>query len=94
MKGTRRYIFAHRSIAPSSTSARERRPLSAGAGSGVSIVSATLADPSVIAWIDPSNLVPWLQVATLSVGFITGLGSAGLVFLKYLQRWRGRTSRD
>jgi hypothetical protein len=59
-----------------------------------SIVSATLADPSVIAWIDPSNLVPWLQVATLSVGFITGLGSAGLVFLKYLQRWRGRTSRD
>jgi len=65
-----------------------------GAGSGVSIVSATLADPSVIAWIDPSNLVPWLQVATLSVGFITGLGSAGLVFLKYLQRWRGRTSQD
>ncbi len=56
--------------------------------------SATLADPSLLAWVDPSALVPWLQVATLSVGFITGLGSAGLVFLKYLQRWRGRTSRD
>ena len=61
-----------------------------GAGSGVSIASATLADPSVIAWIDPSNLVPWLQVATLSVGLITGLGSAGLVFLKYVQRWRAK----
>lgn len=61
-----------------------------GAGSGVSIVSATLADPTVIAWVDPSNLVPWLQVATLSVGFISGLGSAGLVFLKYVQHWRER----
>lgn len=59
-----------------------------GAGSGVSIVSATLADPTVIAWVDPSNLVPWLQVATLSVGFVTGLGSFGLVFLKYVQCWR------
>jgi hypothetical protein len=65
-----------------------------GAGSGVSIASATLADPTMLAWVDPATLVPWLQVATLSVGFITGLGSAGLVFLKYLQRWRGRTSRD
>jgi hypothetical protein len=61
-----------------------------GAGSGVSIMSATLADPTVIAWLDPSDLVPWLQVATLSVGFVTGLGSFGLVFLKYLQRWRAK----
>jgi hypothetical protein len=61
-----------------------------GAGSGVSIVSATLADPSMIAWVDPSNLVPWLQVATLSVGLLTGLGSLGLVLLKYLQRWRAK----
>jgi hypothetical protein len=59
-----------------------------GAGSGVSIASATLADPAVLAFVDPSNLVPWLQVATLSVGLVTGLGSAGLVFLKYVQRWR------
>jgi hypothetical protein len=65
-----------------------------GAGSGVSIASATLADPALLAWVDPATLVPWLQVATLGVGLITGLGSAGLVFLKYLQRWRGGTSRD
>jgi hypothetical protein len=29
-------------------------------------------------------------VATLSVGLLTGLGSFGLVFLKYLQRWRAK----
>jgi hypothetical protein len=65
-----------------------------GAGSGVSIASATLADPTMLAWVDPSALVPWLQVATLSVGLITGLGSAGLVFLKYLQRWRAKKQQD
>jgi hypothetical protein len=65
-----------------------------GAGSGVSFASATLADPSVLAFVDPASLVPWLQVATLSVGLVTGLGSAGLVFLKYLQRWRGKTLPD
>lgn len=59
-----------------------------GAGSGVSVASATLADPAMLAFVDPTSLVPWLQVATLSVGLMTGLGSAGLVFLKYLQHWR------
>jgi hypothetical protein len=29
-------------------------------------------------------------VATLAVGLITGLGSAGLVLLKWLQLWRTR----
>jgi hypothetical protein len=53
-----------------------------GAGSGVSIVAAML--------VDPVSLVPWLQVATLAVGLITGLGSAGLVLLKWLQLWRTR----
>lgn len=61
-----------------------------GAGSGVSIATATLADPSIFAWVDPTTLVPWLQVATLSVGLVTGLGSAGLVLLKYVQRWRAK----
>lgn len=65
-----------------------------GAGSGVSFASATLADPGVLALVDPSNLVPWLQVATLSVGLVTGLGSAGLVFLKYLQHWRHQKPLD
>jgi hypothetical protein len=63
-----------------------------GAGSGVSLASATLADRAMLAIVDPSGLVPWLQVATLSIGLITGLGSAGLVFLKYLQRWREKKS--
>jgi hypothetical protein len=61
-----------------------------GAGSGVSIASATLADPTLLGFVDPATLVPWLQLATLSVGLITGLGSAGLVFLKYFQRWRAK----
>lgn len=61
-----------------------------GAGSGVSLASATIAYPAVLARIDPSILVPWLQVATLSVGLVTGIGSFGLVFLKYVQRWRER----
>ena len=53
-----------------------------GAGSGVSIVAAML--------VDPTALVPWLQLATLCVGFITGLGSAGLVVLKWIQLCRVR----
>jgi hypothetical protein len=65
-----------------------------GAGSGVSLASATLADPTVLALVDPVILVPWLQVATLSVGLITGVGSAGLVFLKYVQRWRATKTQD
>ncbi len=59
-----------------------------GAGSGVSIASAALADPTVLAWVDPSNLVPWLQVATLGVGFLTGLTSLALVVMKLVQQSR------
>ena len=59
-----------------------------GAGSGVSIATATLADRTVLAWIDPSDLVPWLQVATLAVGFLTGLVSLVLVVLKLAQQSR------
>jgi hypothetical protein len=54
-----------------------------GAGSGVSIATVVL--------VDPAALVPWMQVATLAVGLITGLGSAGLVYLKWLQLWRTRS---
>ena len=53
-----------------------------GAGSGVSIATVML--------VDPAALVPWLQLATLAVGLITGLGSAGLVCVKWLQLWRAR----
>jgi hypothetical protein len=53
-----------------------------GAGSGVSIVAAML--------VDPVSLVPWLQLATLSVGLVTGVGSAGLVLMKWLQLCRTR----
>ncbi len=59
-----------------------------GAGSGVSIATATLADRTVLAWIDPSDLVPWLQVATLAVGFLTGLVSLVLVVMKLVQQSR------
>ena len=34
------------------------------------------------------------QVATLSVGLITGLGSFGLVLLKYVQRWRATKTQE
>jgi hypothetical protein len=63
-----------------------------GAGSGVSIATATLADQTVLAWLDPSDLVPWLQVATLAVGFLTGLVSLALVVMKLVQQSRGMRS--
>ena len=44
-----------------------------------------------------SHAVPielWLRIATLCVGLLTGLGSGGLVLLKYYDRWRGRHRSD
>ena len=53
-----------------------------GAGSGISIMAARIADPAMLA--------DWLQVATLTLGLITGLGSVALVYLKLWQTWRTR----
>ena len=52
----------------------------ASAGAGISIATVMSVDPA--AW------TPWLQVATLSVGLITGLGSLALVAMKLVQQRR------
>lgn len=63
-----------------------------GAGSGISLAAAKLADPAALAWVDPSELVPWMQVATLAVGFLTGLASLALVVMKLVQQSRDMRS--
>jgi hypothetical protein len=51
-----------------------------GAGAGISIATVMSVDPA--AW------TPWLQVATLCVGLLTGLGSLVLVVMKLVQQRR------
>jgi hypothetical protein len=51
-----------------------------GAGASVSIATALFLDPLVWA--------PWLQVATLGVGLITGVASLALVVMKIVQQRR------
>ncbi len=51
-----------------------------GIGSGLSIAAAMSIDPHVFA--------PWLQIATLTVGLITGLASLALVVMKLVQQGR------
>jgi hypothetical protein len=55
-----------------------------GAGAGISIATVLSVDPA--AW------TPWLQVATLSVGLITGLRSLVLVAMKLIQQRRDMRS--
>ena len=55
-----------------------------GAGAGISIATVLSVDPA--AW------TPWLQVAILSVGLITGLGSLVLVAMKLIQQRRDMRS--
>jgi hypothetical protein len=52
----------------------------AGAGAGISIATVISVDPA--AW------TRWLQVATLSVGLVTGVGSLALVAMKLVQQRR------
>ena len=51
-----------------------------GGVGGVVAVTAAVLEPSTVEY--------WMRMATLGVGLITGLGSGGLVFLKYYDRWR------
>jgi len=51
-----------------------------GAGAGISIATVMSVDPA--AW------TPWLQVATLSVGLVTGVGSLALVVMNLVQQHR------
>ncbi len=55
-----------------------------GAGAGISIATVVSVDPA--AW------TPWLQVATLSVGLLTGLVSLALVVMKLVQQRRDMRS--
>jgi hypothetical protein len=57
-----------------------RAAAAGGIGSGISIATVVSIDP--VAW------APWLQVATLSVGLITGLASLALVVMKLVQQRR------
>lgn len=57
-----------------------RAAAAGSAGAGISIATAMSVDPA--AW------APWLQVATLSVGLLTGLGSLALVAMKLVQQSR------
>lgn len=58
-----------------------RAAFTGGVGATVSLAAATA---------DPGSIEPWLRIATLCVGLVTGLGSGGLVALKYIDLWRGR----
>ena len=55
-----------------------------GAGAGISIATVMSVDP--VAW------APWLQVATLCVGLLTGLASLALVAMKLVQQRRAMRS--
>jgi hypothetical protein len=52
-----------------------------GAGGTVAIAAAM---------VDPGQVEFWLRMATLIIGLLTGLGSGGLVLLRYIDRWRGK----
>jgi hypothetical protein len=55
-----------------------------GVGSGISIAAVMSVDP--VAW------APWLRVATLTVGLLTGLASLALVVMKLVQQHRAMRS--
>ena len=50
------------------------------AGATVSIATAVL--------VDPTALAPWLQIAILGVGLLTGVASLALVLMKLVQQRR------
>ena len=56
-----------------------------GAGAGISLATA--------ASIEPGAWTPWLPVATLTVGLVTGLASLALVVMKLVQQHRHMRGR-
>jgi hypothetical protein len=62
----------------------EQAAAAGGIGSGISIATVLSIDP--VAW------APWLQVATLAVGLVTGLASLTLVLMKLVQQRRAMRS--
>jgi hypothetical protein len=55
------------------------------AGASVTIATALL--------IDVAALASWLQIATLALGLVTGLGSLALVLMKLVQQRRDMRRR-
>jgi hypothetical protein len=53
--------------------------ITGGAGATISLATAA---------VDPGAMAPWLHLATLSIGSMTGLASLVLVILKILQQRR------
>jgi len=68
---------------PSSTGAGQAAA-AGGIGSGISIAT--------VISLDPLALTPWLRVATLAVGLLTGLVSLAIV-MKLVQQRRDMRSR-
>ena len=64
----------------------EQTAAAGGIGSGISLAS--------VVTIDPLRWAVWLQVATLSVGLLTGLASLGLVVMKLVQQRREMRPRQ
>ena len=56
-----------------------------GIGSGISIAT--------VICLDPLALTPWLRVATLAVGLLTGLVWLAIVVMKLVQQRRDMRSR-
>jgi len=63
------------------------RQAAAAGGIGSGISTATLIS------LDPLALTPWLRVATLAVGLLTGLVSLAIVVMKLVQQRRDMRSR-
>lgn len=66
--------------------------LSAGQAAAAGGIGSSISIATVIS-VDPLALAPWLRVATLTVGLLTGLVSLALVVLKLVQQRREMNSR-
>lgn len=77
------YLLEHFSRAADHVSTSKAATVG-GAGSVVSIGAAA---------VDPSLINPWLQFVSLVVGLLVGLGSGGLVALKYWDRHKDKSLR-
>ena len=66
--------------------------LSAGQAAAAGRIGSGISIATVIS-LDPLALTPWLRVATLAVGLLTGLVSLAIVVMKLVQQRRDMRSR-
>ena len=66
--------------------------LSAGQAAAAGRIGSGISIATVIC-LDPLALTPWLRVATLAVGLLTGLVSLAIVVMKLVQQRRDMRSR-